>query len=110
MKDKQKLALFDITMIVIGLVIGMGIFSYGKGCGSSIFVAGVLFFSLDTWWPNRFMRSADICRNRVTLPHNGWLLYKIFAVCYHPSLAFGINCVILISKRGIPFGRCTYRQ
>ena len=24
--------------------------------------------------------------------------YKIFAVCYHPSLAFGINCIILISN------------
>lgn len=97
MREKQKLGLFDITMIVIGLVIGMGIFRTAKDAAAassspafyfSVWVLGGLIALCGA------LTYAEIgSRYPIT---GGY--YKIFAVCYHPSLAFGINCVILISN------------
>ncbi|MEP6467878.1 MAG: APC family permease [Parafilimonas sp.] len=97
MKQKQKLSLFDTTMIVIGLVIGMGIFRTAKDAAAassspafyfSVWILGGLIALCGA------LTYAEIgSRYPVT---GGY--YKIFAVCYHPSLAFGINCIILISN------------
>ena len=97
MKEKQKLSLFDLTMIVIGLVIGMGIFRTAKDAAAassspsfyfSVWILGGLIALCGA------LTYAEIgSRYPIT---GGY--YKIFAVCYHPSLAFGINCIILISN------------
>jgi APA family basic amino acid/polyamine antiporter len=97
MKETRKLALFDITMIVIGLVIGMGIFRTAKDAAAassspafyfSVWILGGLIALCGA------LTYAEIgSRYPIT---GGY--YKIFAVCYHPSIAFAINCVILISN------------
>lgn len=97
MQGKQKLNLFSFTMIVVGLVIGMGIFrSAGTSAKNAIepsvyFTAWILggFFALCG-----ALTYAEIgSRYPVT---GGY--YKIFSYAYHPSIAFAINCIILISN------------
>ena len=97
MKEKQKLALFDITMIVIGLVIGMGIFRTAKDAAAAS-SSPAFYFSV--WILGGIIAlcgALTYAEIGSRYPVTGGY-YKIFAVCYHPSLAFGINCVILISN------------
>src|SRR5215471_3797261 len=97
MKEKQKLALFDLTMIVIGLVIGMGIFRTASDAAMAS-VSPSFYFTV--WILGGF---AALC-GALTYAEIGSRYpitggyYKIFAECYHPSFAFGINCIILISN------------
>lgn len=97
MKQKKKLALFDITMIVIGLVIGMGIFRTAKDAAEAS--SSPLYYFL-VWILGGFIAlcgALTYAEIGSRYPITGGY-YKIFAVCYHPSLAFGINCIILISN------------
>jgi basic amino acid/polyamine antiporter, APA family len=97
MKEKQKLSLFDITMIVVGLVIGMGIFRTAKDAAASS-SSPAFYFSV--WILGGLIAlcgALTYAEIGSRYPITGGY-YKIFAVCYHPSLAFGINCIILISN------------
>lgn len=97
MTTKNKLGLFDFTMIVIGLVIGMGIFrtatdAAGAASNSTIYfgawIAGGLVALCGA------LTYAEIgSRYPVT---GGY--YKVFSYAYHPSIAFGLNSSILISN------------
>ncbi|HBB25369.1 MAG TPA: serine/threonine protein kinase [Bacteroidetes bacterium] len=92
-----RLRTFDLVMLVISLVIGMGIFrapaSVAASSGSEtmfylawlaggvIAVCGGLTF-------------AEIGRR---LPVTG-AYYRVFARAYHPLLAFGVNSIIVVSN------------
>lgn len=97
MLANSKLKLFDFTMIVISLVIGMGIFrtpvNVAKGSPSpliffTIWVAGGLVALCGA------LTYAEI---GARLPVTGGY-YKVFSYAYHPSIAFAINCLILVSN------------
>ncbi len=97
MKEKQKLNLFSFTMIVVGLVIGMGIFRTAATSAKDAIEPSVYFTA---WLLGGFfalcgaLTYAEIgSRYPVT---GGY--YKIFSYAYHPSIAFAINCIILISN------------
>ncbi len=97
MQGKQKLNLFSFTMIVVGLVIGMGIFRSAATSAKSAIEPSVYFTA---WLLGGFfalcgaLTYAEIgSRYPVT---GGY--YKIFSYAYHPSIAFAINCIILISN------------
>jgi APA family basic amino acid/polyamine antiporter len=97
MKQTRKLGLFDLTMIVIGLVIGMGIFRTAKDAAASS--SSPQFYFL-VWILGGFIAlcgALTYAEIGSRYPITGGY-YKIFAVCYHPSIAFGINCIILISN------------
>jgi APA family basic amino acid/polyamine antiporter len=97
MKETKKLGLFDLTMIVIGLVIGMGIFRTAKDAAASS--TSPQFYFL-VWILGGFIAlcgALTYAEIGSRYPITGGY-YKIFAVCYHPSIAFGINCIILISN------------
>src|SRR6478752_4890312 len=97
MKENQKLALFDITMIVIGLVIGMGIFRTAKDAAAAS--SSPQFYFL-VWILGGFIAlcgALTYAEIGSRYPVTGGY-YKIFAECYHPSIAFAINCIILISN------------
>jgi APA family basic amino acid/polyamine antiporter len=97
MKENQKLALFDITMIVIGLVIGMGIFRTAKDAAAA---SSSPLFYFSVWILGGLIAicgALTYAEIGSRYPITGGY-YKIFAVCYHPSIAFGINCIILISN------------
>lgn len=94
---KQKLSLFDFTMIVVGLVIGMGIF---RTAATSAKAANdpMIFFS--AWI---FGGIVALC-GALTYAEIGSRYpvtggyFRIFSYAYHPSIAFSINCIILISN------------
>lgn len=97
MQAKQKLNLFSFTMIVVGLVIGMGIFRTAATSAKYAIEPSVYFTA---WLLGGFfalcgaLTYAEIgSRYPVT---GGY--YKIFSYAYHPSIAFAINCIILISN------------
>ena len=96
-KNNQQLNLFSLTMIVVGLVIGMGIFraaatSAKVAINPSVYFSAWIFGGLVALCGA--LTYAEIgSRYPVT---GGY--YKIFAKAYHPSIAFAINCIILVSN------------
>ncbi len=93
---KQSLSRFDFTMLMITLVIGMGIFRTPATVAAEAHTP-VIFFAV---WI--FGGIIAIC-GALTFAEIGsrypvtGCFYKIFSYAYHPSIAFGINCIILIS-------------
>ena len=99
MRKGQRLGLFDFTMIVIGFVIGMGIFRTAavaaKGAGTP-----AIFFS--AWIAGGIIAlcgALTYAEIGSRYPVTGGY-YKIFSYAYHPSIAFSINCIVLISNAG----------
>ncbi|MES1216549.1 MAG: APC family permease [Bacteroidota bacterium] len=97
MSVKNKLGLFDLTMIVIGLVIGMGIFRTSKDAAQAA-LTPILFFG--AWIIGGLVAicgALTYAEIGSRYPVTGGY-YKIFSYAYHPSIAFAINCIILISN------------
>jgi APA family basic amino acid/polyamine antiporter len=97
MTEKPKLRLFDLTMIVVGLVIGMGIFRTSSDAANAS-ITPALFFT--GWFAGGLIAlcgALTYAEIGSRFPVTGGY-YKIFAECYHPSIAFSINCIILISN------------
>lgn len=96
-KFKNLLGTFDLTMIVVSLVIGMGIFrssfNVAKDAGSPaiFFTAWVLGGLIALFGALTFAEIGS------RYPVTGGF-YKIYSYCYHPALAFMINGIILISN------------
>jgi len=97
MSIKPRLSPFDLTMIVVSLVIGMGIF---KTPGDVAMKAGspCIFFSV---WI--FGGIVSLC-GALTFAEigarypNAGGFYKTLSYCYHPSLAFMAEWVLAISN------------
>jgi basic amino acid/polyamine antiporter, APA family len=93
----NKLNLFSFIMIVVGLVIGMGIFraaatSAKDAINPTVYFSAWLFGGIVALCGA--LTYAEIgSRYPVT---GGY--YKVFAKAYHPSIAFAINCLILVSN------------
>src|SRR5215212_5637126 len=97
MTEKPKLRLFDLTMIVVGLVIGMGIFRTSSDAAKDSIIPTVFFAA---WFGGGLIAlcgALTYAEIGSRFPITGGY-YKVFAECYHPSIAFGINCIILISN------------
>ena len=84
-------------MIVIGLVIGMGIFRTAKDAAAASSSPAYYFAVWILGGLIALCGALTYAEIGSRYPITGGY-YKIFAVCYHPSLAFGINCIILISN------------
>lgn len=93
----NKLNLFSLTMIVIGLVIGMGIFRTSSDAANAALTPNVFFFAWVAGGIIALCGALTYAEIGSRLPVTGGY-YKIFAECYHPSIAFAINCIILISN------------
>ncbi|GAC1419338.1 MAG: amino acid permease [Flavisolibacter sp.] len=97
MSEKPKLKLFDFTMIVISLVIGMGIFRTPVNVAR---VAPTPFIFFGAWIAGgliAFCGALTYAEIGSRLPVIGGY-YKVFSYAYHPSIAFGVNCLILVSN------------
>src|SRR3954467_12722022 len=94
---KEKLSLFDLTMIVIGLVIGMGIFRTASDAAAASPTPAFYFAVWILGGIVALCGALTYAEIGSRYPVTGGY-YKIFAECYHPSFAFGINCIILISN------------
>ncbi len=95
--NAPKLNLFDLTMIVIGLVIGMGIFRTASDAAQASITPFVYFGSWIIGGLIALCGALTYAEIGSRFPITGGY-YKIFAECYHPSVAFAINCIILISN------------
>jgi APA family basic amino acid/polyamine antiporter len=97
MSIKPRLNRFDLTMIVISLVIGMGIFAnpseVAVRAGSTwIFFGAWIFGGLVT-----LCGALTFAEIGARYPAAGGF-YKVFSYCYHPAFAFMINWVLIISN------------
>src|SRR5947209_13320938 len=97
MTARPKLKLFDFTMIVISLVIGMGIFRTPVNVARSA-PTPLLFFIV--WLAGGLIAicgALTYAEIGSRLPVTGGY-YKVFSYAYHPSIAFAVNCLILVSN------------
>ena len=97
MAAKQQLNLFSFTMIVVGLVIGMGIFRSAATSASFAITPSVYFAAWILGGIIALCGALTYAEIGSRYPVTGGY-YKIFSYAYHPSIAFGINCIILISN------------
>jgi basic amino acid/polyamine antiporter, APA family len=92
-----KLNLFDFTMIMVSMVIGMGIFRTPVNVARSS-ESPLLFYGV--WILGGLIAlcgALTYAEIGSRLPVTGGY-YKIFSYAYHPSIAFAVNCIILISN------------
>lgn len=97
MQGNQKLNLFSFTMIVVGLVIGMGIFRTAATSAKDAIEPSVYFTAWILGGFVAFCGALTYAEIGSRYPVTGGY-YKIFSYAYHPSIAFAINCIILISN------------
>jgi APA family basic amino acid/polyamine antiporter len=93
----NKLNLFDFTMIVVGLVIGMGIFRTAATSAKYALDSSVYFSAWLAGGLIALCGALTYAEIGSRYPVTGGY-YKVFAYAYHPSIAFSINCIILISN------------
>src|SRR5947209_10795536 len=103
MTIKPKLGLFDLTMITVSLVIGIGIFRTPAIVAQKA-ETPVIFFA--AWILGGIV---SIC-GALTFAEIGSRLpvaggfYKVFSHCYHPAYAFMLNWSLVITNAGSAVG------
>jgi basic amino acid/polyamine antiporter, APA family len=95
--NRNKLGLFSLIMIVIGLVIGMGIFRTAATSAKEALNPSVYFSAWIIGGLVALCGALTYAEIGSRYPVTGGY-YKVFAKAYHPSVAFAINCVILVSN------------
>lgn len=97
MSITPKLNRFDLSMIVISLVIGMGIFATP---GEVAISSGNPYLYFGAWF---FGGAVSLC-GALTFAEIGARypitggFYKVFSYCFHPAFAFMINWILVISN------------
>lgn len=97
MAKTATLSLFDFTMIVVGLVVGMGIFRTPL---NAVKASPTPFLFFAVWIAGGIIAlcgALTYAEIGSRLPVTGGY-YKVFSYAYHPSIAFGVNCLILVSN------------
>ncbi|RYZ50774.1 MAG: amino acid permease [Chitinophagaceae bacterium] len=97
MMKKQKLQLFDLTMIIISFVIGMGIFRTPVNVAAATPTPFIFYLCWIAGGLIALCGALTYAEIGSRLPVTGGY-YKVFAYAYHPSIAFAINCIILVSN------------
>src|ERR1700692_669264 len=97
MATKSKLGLFDFTMIVVSLVIGMGIFRTPANVAAASPTPFIFFVAWLAGGLVALCGALTYAEIGSRLPVMGGY-YKVFSYAYHPSIAFGVNCLILVSN------------
>ncbi len=97
MTGRNKLGLFDFTMIVVSLVIGMGIFRTPANVAAASPTPFIFFVAWLAGGLVALCGALTYAEIGSRLPVMGGY-YKVFSYAYHPSIAFAINCIILVSN------------
>ncbi len=84
-------------MIVVGLVIGMGIFRTAATSAKDAIAPSVYFSAWIIGGIVALCGALTYAEIGSRYPVTGGY-YKVFAKAYHPSIAFAINCLILVSN------------
>lgn len=96
-QTQKGLRLFDLTMIVVSFVIGMGIFKTPATVAANAITPTVFFMAWLIGGVIALSGALTYAEIGSRYPVTGGY-YKIFSKCYHPSVAFAINCIILVSN------------
>jgi APA family basic amino acid/polyamine antiporter len=97
MKLTKQLSLFDFTIVMVSLVIGMGIFRTPSNVAMAVSSPAVFYAA---WLVGGFIAlcgALTYAEIGSRMPVTGGY-YKVIAFAYHPSIAFAINCIILVSN------------
>jgi APA family basic amino acid/polyamine antiporter len=97
MSKSSRINLFDFTMIVVSLVIGMGIFRTPLNVAQAVPSTFIFFSAWIVGGLVAYCGALTYAEIGSRLPVTGGY-YKVFSYAYHPSVAFAINCVILVSN------------
>ncbi|RYY53020.1 MAG: APC family permease [Chitinophagaceae bacterium] len=97
MTAKNKLGVFDLTMIVVSLVIGMGIFRTPANVAAASPTPFLFYLCWIMGGVVALCGALTYAEIGSRLPVTGGY-YKVFSYAYHPSIAFAINCLILVSN------------
>jgi len=97
MTAKNKLNLTDISLIVVSLVIGMGIFRNPASVAATSGTSTIFFMLWIAGGIIALFGALTYAEIGQRLPAMGGY-YKVFAECYHPSVGFSVNSIILISN------------
>lgn len=97
MSKTAKLNLFDFTMIVVSLVIGMGIFRAPLNVVKAVPSTFIFFAAWIAGGLIAYCGALTYAEIGSRLPVTGGY-YKVFSYAYHPAIAFAVNCLILVSN------------
>ena len=97
MKEKQGINFFSLTMIVVSLVIGMGIFKTPAGIAARAGTPSIFYAAWIIGGVIALFGALTYAEIGQRLPVIGGY-YKVFAHCYKPWVGFTINILILISN------------
>ena len=97
MKPTKQLTLFDFTIIMVSFVIGMGIFRTPANVAKAVSSPAIFFAAWIAGGLIALCGALTYAEIGSRMPVTGGY-YKIFAYAYHPSIAFAVNCIILVSN------------
>ena len=97
MQKNSKLGVFDCTMIVVGLVLGMGIFRTPANVAQAVPNTAIFYLTWIVGGAVAICGALTYAEIGSRLPVIGGY-YKVVSYGYHPSIAFAINCIILVSN------------
>lgn len=98
-KIKPQLRTYDLTMVVAGLVIGMGIFRTPAAVAQMAGTPAIFFLAWVTGAVVSFIGGITFAEIGSRYPAAGGF-YKILSHCYHPCFAFMVNWVVILSNAG----------
>lgn len=94
---QPSLRTYDLTMIVMGLVIGMGIFSTPSEVAKHSGQQDIFFSAWIVGGIISMLGAMIFAEIGSRYPHAGGF-YKLFSYCYHPAFAFMVNWITVISN------------
>lgn len=97
MTIQPKLGKWDLTMIVINLVIGVGIFCSPQMVAKDAQTPYIFFAAWVIGGIVSFCGALTFAEIGARYPNAGGF-YKLFSHCYHPAFAFMMNWVLLINN------------
>ena len=97
MKPTKQLSFFDVTIIMVSFVIGMGIFRTPSNVADAVNSPAIFFAVWIAGGLIAFCGALTYAEIGSRMPVTGGY-YKIFSYAYHPSIAFAVNCIILVSN------------
>src|ERR1700744_5755229 len=95
--SQKKLSLFDLTMIVVSLTVGMGIFRTPVVAAANAGTPSIFFLAWLIGGLVALCGALTYAEIGSRYPVTGGY-FKIFSYGYHPSFAFAVNCLVLGSN------------
>ena len=99
MSIRPRLGFFDLTMIVISLVIGIGIFRTPQIVAQKAGTPEIFFLAWIVGGIVSFCGALTFAEIGSRYPVAGGF-YKTFSYCYHPAVAFMLNWVLVVINAG----------